>query len=268
MAKKTWIKVKRGILKPKHRKALGIRVWLYMHMLDIVDWESGIINKWRDKDAAEDLDMPWRTVQDQRQHLETDGYITCEQSFQCLRITIHKWVNPRKYSGEVLNIHGTESSVSPTHGTEASVPAISGDDLSTKEVHGTEHGTEHPTIKFRTPIKGTLTHTTESQLKDSRSNDLGNTKVKKKRDPLLDHPAITEYRDEAHLHVTINWRKQVAEIVGDDPDEVKRWRDVIHDWMGRGWNKQNIKGMLEVFSEPEKEIESVAPYFPEEVIVQ
>jgi len=170
--KKTWIKVKRGLLDPKHRKALGIRVWLYMHMLDIVDWETGIIDEWRDKDAAGDLDMPWRTIQGQRQQLENDGYIICEQTFQCLRITIHKWINPRKYSGEVLNPHGTESSVPATHGTEVPVPAISGGNRDKEKSHGTEHGTQHPTIELRTPIKGTLTHTTDSQLKDSRTNNV------------------------------------------------------------------------------------------------
>jgi len=85
---------------------------------------------------------------------------------------------------------------------------------------------------------------------DSRSNDRG--KGKKERDPLLDHPAIIEFRDETRLHVLINWRKEVAETVGDDPEEVKRWRAVVHDWMGRGWNKQNVKGMLEVFRNPER----------------
>jgi len=86
-------------------------------------------------------------------------------------------------------------------------------------------------------------------LKDSRSNDRG--KSKKKRDPLLDHPAIIEYRDVTRLHVLISWRKQVAETVGEDPEEVKRWRAVVHDWIGRGWNKQNVKGMLEVFCNPD-----------------
>ena len=43
MAEKTWIKLKRGILEKKHRDELGIRIWLYLYMLDIVDWDTGII---------------------------------------------------------------------------------------------------------------------------------------------------------------------------------------------------------------------------------
>ena len=68
--KKTWIKIKRGLLEPKHREILGIRIWLYIHMLDRTDWETGIIYGWKDKDEAEDLSMPWRTLQQQRQQLE------------------------------------------------------------------------------------------------------------------------------------------------------------------------------------------------------
>ncbi|TET81172.1 MAG: hypothetical protein E3J37_09680 [Anaerolineales bacterium] len=90
------------------------------------------------------------------------------------------------------------------------------------------------------------TESTETELKESRA--------KSTRDPLLDHPAIIEYRDEAHLHVPITWRKQVAETVGDDPADVQRWRTVVHDWIGRGWNKQNVKGLLEVFCNPEQKM--------------
>lgn len=69
-------------------------------------------------------------------------------------------------------------------------------------------------------------------------------KKNKKRDERLDHPAIIAYRDEVHLHVPINLRDDVIEVV----DDADRWRAVIHSWMGKGWNKQNIAGMLEVYN--------------------
>ena len=66
---------------------------------------------------------------------------------------------------------------------------------------------------------------------------------KKKRDPLLDNPAIIAYKEEARLHVPITWREKVCSTV-DDPE---RWKELVHDWIGHGWNKQNISGMLQAY---------------------
>jgi hypothetical protein len=70
------------------------------------------------------------------------------------------------------------------------------------------------------------------------------TKKGKKRDPLLDHPAIIAYKDEARLHVPIAWREEVCETV----DDAERWKELVHEWIGHGWNKQNISGMLEAYT--------------------
>ena len=101
--KRTWIKIKRGLLESQHREKMGVRIWLYIYMLDIVNWETGIIENWKDAEQAELFGMEYRTLQAQRQQLKIDGYITCEQNFQGQRITIHDWVNPREYSGQIYN---------------------------------------------------------------------------------------------------------------------------------------------------------------------
>ena len=112
--KKTWIKIKRGLLDPKHRDKLGIRVWLYLYILDNTDWETGKIYEWRDKDAADELGMPWRTLQQQRQQLAEDGYISSDMKGNKQVITIHNWTSPREYSGDIYNPTGG--------GTESRVP--------------------------------------------------------------------------------------------------------------------------------------------------
>lgn len=126
MPRKTWIKVKRGILEPKHRKRLGARIWLYIYMLDNADWESGKIEGWTDAHHAKQIKMPYRTLQEQRQRLEADGYIRCDQGFQSQTITITNWTDPRLYSDEVIN--GTENPVPSrkkrNHGTGKSVPMV------------------------------------------------------------------------------------------------------------------------------------------------
>ncbi len=132
--KKTWIKIKRGLLKPEHRERLGIRIWLYMYMLDKVDWETGKIYGWKDKDEAEDFGMPWRTLQKQRQEIEEADYITCVKRKYTQEIIIHKWTNPREYTGEEYNqedestqtrVHsednGNESTHESTHQPDSKV---------------------------------------------------------------------------------------------------------------------------------------------------
>ncbi len=104
MTKKTWIKVKRGLLTdPRHRRTLGARIWLYLHIIDRANWDKGAVLEWRDVDEADALDMPVRTLREQRKQLQADGYITCNQAQHSQQIVIHKWVNPRSYSGKVLN---------------------------------------------------------------------------------------------------------------------------------------------------------------------
>lgn len=104
MAKKTWITIKRGlILDPKHRVKMGINSWLYQYMLDKTNWESGQIEEWVDRHAADEMEMPLPTLRKQRKQLEEDGYISCIQNKHSQTITIHNWTNPREYSGKVYN---------------------------------------------------------------------------------------------------------------------------------------------------------------------
>ena len=108
MGKKSWVKVKRGILQPKHRMQLGVRIWLYLHILDRADWETGKVLEWRDADEASDLEMPIKTLRNQRAKLEEDGYISCVRGQHHQVITIHRWINPRKYDGKELNPKGAQ----------------------------------------------------------------------------------------------------------------------------------------------------------------
>ena len=69
--KKQWISVKCGLSRdPKHRQAMGECVWLFLHILDVTDWESGKVIEWKDEDAAEEMSMPIRTLREQRRKLD------------------------------------------------------------------------------------------------------------------------------------------------------------------------------------------------------
>lgn len=113
--KKGFMKIRRGLLEPKHREAIGNNIWLFMYMIDRADWDTGIIPDWKDKAEAEELEMNWRTLQRQRQALEAAGYIICSQQFQKQQVQIATWEDPRK--------HGTQTRVPyEAHGTQKCVP--------------------------------------------------------------------------------------------------------------------------------------------------
>lgn len=78
-------------------------IWLFMHMLDLADWDTGIIADWRDEAEAEEMGMELRTLREQRRELNALHYITCTQKQYGQSIVIHNWTNPREYTGEIYN---------------------------------------------------------------------------------------------------------------------------------------------------------------------
>jgi len=103
MARRTWIKVRRGILDPKHRRSLGAAWHLYLYMLDRADWEDGIIYEWIDSAVADELEMNLVTLRFQRRHLETEGYIETSQNQYSQSIRITKYIDPREEINEGYN---------------------------------------------------------------------------------------------------------------------------------------------------------------------
>lgn len=104
MAKKHWIYVKRGLSEdPKHRQTMDRAVWVFLHIIDRADWETGKVFDWRDEDEAADMGLNPRTLRDWRQRLVELKYIQCDQKQHSLEITIFKWINPRDYSAKTIN---------------------------------------------------------------------------------------------------------------------------------------------------------------------
>jgi len=111
--KKTWIKLKRGLLEIKHRDRIGIRIWVYLFILDQADWVQGAVIEWTDQNAADELGMPISTIRKQRIRLEEDGYISCVLKGDHQIITVKNWTNPREYSGEIYNKEGNQKRTPP-----------------------------------------------------------------------------------------------------------------------------------------------------------
>lgn len=104
MTERTWMKIHNGLNDPKHRAAIGVRLWLFMHLIDRADWETGIVWHFRDGAAAEELDMPLDTIRRQRHELRDAGYIKSFAGEQCQHIMIMRWRNPRLVNPPQINM--------------------------------------------------------------------------------------------------------------------------------------------------------------------
>jgi hypothetical protein len=144
MTRKTWIMLKRGILDPKHREMIGIRIWLYLHMLDRANWVQGAVLEWRDESEAEEMQMDLSTLRGQRRQLEADGYIRCERRGHDQRVTIIKWVNPREYTGKVYN--------PPDVAGTAQEPSVENLTLVESSAAASDSQSDSQSVRFLTPL--------------------------------------------------------------------------------------------------------------------
>lgn len=60
--------------------------------------------------------------------------------------------------------------------------------------------------------------------------------------------AVSVFRSEAHRYPAKTWYAAVSEAVGEDQSALDRWRALVHDWVGRGWNPGNVAGLLDVWA--------------------
>jgi len=70
-----------------------------------------------------------------------------------------------------------------------------------------------------------------------------NSKIKRKPVPA----SVKAFRSGAHRYPPRAWYDRIAAAVGDDPAALDRWKALVHEWVGRGWNPGNVQGMLEAF---------------------
>jgi hypothetical protein len=232
MAKKHWISVKRGLSEdPKHREQMGMAIWGFLHMIDRADWETGIVYDWRDKDEAEDMGLNERTLRDWRQRLAEKGYISCKQNRRGLDITIYNWINPKEYSGGIINRKGDTQGdmvVSPTK--------IKGD---------TEVDTQGDT-EVR---EENVTPTIDSKIRSQRS-------TKNSPAPVFDFKNMTvgEARKVPTLKLYIDATEQfpssvlwetVHNTITEKALTFEQLRSAAVAWIGKGYRPENVTGILE-----------------------
>lgn len=93
-----------GIQTKEHREKMGQTIWLFMDLVQHANWKLGIVEKFKDKDAAARLGLPLQTIRNWRYQLRDKGYITCLPGHQSSRIVIHRWRDPSKVNPPMINI--------------------------------------------------------------------------------------------------------------------------------------------------------------------
>lgn len=111
---KSWIKVHTGLTDdPKHRERIGVRVWYFMKLIDMADYETGIVWFYTDALMADLMGMSISTLRTWRRDLENMGYIKCYPGDQCQHIMIAKWRNPKLVNASQINVGGWPEVITP-----------------------------------------------------------------------------------------------------------------------------------------------------------
>jgi hypothetical protein len=225
MAKKHWIYIKRGLSEDaKHRAAMGQCVWLYMHIIDRADWETGIAYDWKDKEEASDMGMPVDTLRAQRTKLEQGDYIRCIQKQHGQDIKIMEWRNPRDYSSEVKN------------------PRNEGMDLlPPSDVQGLNHSLNQVPRNIKTP-------TLDSKVKEIDPLD-GIIKYQLKpkgiRDAFAKHFKLTPNWEAKYNRQFLEWSVSIDMT----PEQIERAADLWRMDKRFNWSIPTLKGIQEHWME-------------------
>jgi hypothetical protein len=229
--KRTWITVKRGLLEPKHRFALGELVWLYLYILDITNWEEGVIEEWLDRGASEDLEMPLATLRDQRRKLEEKGYISTERKQHGVKLIVHNWTNPREYTGKVYNKKSPSDTPSDT-------PSFNLPDE--KKVSSYSQKSQITNQKSDNTAVAEPEYEPFNNEADMPQSFVDEYKPRKYSDARYNHVAYSTFYSITKRKPNKAIIDYVIETIGDKPD-VPLLRKCYTEWIARGYNPQAYK---------------------------
>lgn len=248
--KKQWISVKCGLSRDaKHRQEMGECIWLYLHILDTATWEDGTVHEWKDEAIAMEMDMPVRTVRDQRQKLAESGYITCNRKKHSQDVIIHNWTNPREYSGRITNTRiksdtletipvfesNTAMSLSNTKSdtesdTKSDTRSVTPTSYSNNQRSNAGGG--YPIPNVRSAQSDTLETTPDFlSLSVRQAKELPTLKMFEKCTNFFPGQILWEY---------------VHNFIMENGITEEKLKDTAIEWVSRGYRTNNVKGILEV----------------------
>lgn len=242
MGKKHWIYIKRGLSEdPKHRAKMGECVWLYMHIIDRVDWETGIAFDWHDAEEATGMSMHLETLRRQRQKLADLNYILCRQKQHSQDIYVLEWRNPRDYGNEVKNPR--------FEGTHDQLPSEIQDDIqgSNQDAH------EQPPSEFQGSNQGSNQVQAQVTTPTSTSESISE-REEKKPSPDFSQMTVSEARKWPTIRLYIDATEffpgsilwgYVDSFITEHQLTLEKIKAAAIEWMVRGYKQSNVKGILE-----------------------
>ena len=232
--KRNWIKVRNGLLDPKHVEKLGFcPTLLYLYILDTANWETGSIKGWKDREVALELDVPTWKVKEYRMRLKDEGYISCQQILHGQDITIDKWMTP---------FDTDKSTVEPDNTLPS--PSIENSDtcdpcIGHVEPHVEVHVEETPIAIDCPSISETTRH-----LDGIDISKPSNRKSISSKDPRTSSMQIQAVRSITGKYPPRELYDAIISKMGDSPDMVKLQQSRT-TWIARGYNPNSWIWLLE-----------------------
>lgn len=112
------------------------------------------------------------------------------------------------------------------------------EDGSTTELLRSEDVVETPQIKLST---------SKDQAKVSKDNSADKPRKARQEIPA----GVEAYKNAAHRYPNKSLYSMISDRVGDDPQRVSFWENVVREYIALGWNPANISGQLEWFDRNE-----------------
>lgn len=152
-----WAPLRRGLFSDptgKHFRKMGAAIWLYGHLHQVADWQTGrLLRTYRT--LENETGIPERTLQRMMQNLRQHGYIQVTQLSRALSIEITKW-KPISNKVRVAN-NGGGKSVEGRHICRQGSPHLTSPATSGEPLNVSNHNGKHSSpATSGEPIKSPL----------------------------------------------------------------------------------------------------------------
>jgi hypothetical protein len=196
-----------------------------MHIIDRADWETGIAFDWKDEAEAADMSMPLRTLREQRRKLADLGYITCVQKQRKQDVIIRQWINPRDYSGGIVNPKGG-SGMEPSENEG--------------NTHDDNHGYTHGSTQDVTPTSNSKSKSSSVEGLSEKELGQANAQVT----AMIEASKKVKYENRDKIpEPLLAFSDVYVELTGQKPSKrvLMDWIATFHDWIGEGLQPKDIR---------------------------
>lgn len=192
------------------------------------------------KEWEEELGLSYAQITEARKKLESMGYIQTSKHKVNDAPTIHYYANIGAIKEAITQYYGV-SSVDYANLDNSEIQELLNSEKPQAEVEESRKSIELQ----------------ESEI-SSYNSTINSTKEivppppKQKGQREITIPAFKVFVEITEYHaINAHWRSEMAQIVGEKPDDLEFWRRVIIGWTGKYSTKHNVEGMLDYYKRRE-----------------